>query len=508
MEFRDQTFVMRLKIFYIILFFSVLAPFILFAQSENETLEGNLEYQGYKVQLDSLKKVQTSIVQQIDELKVLSESDLDNKDEYIEKVLVLEGQLFDVRSRVGVFTSKCSSIEQEFIIKNMGKKKSTTDGTALVKQSTNANLLLNKFFVDNISTEEMSHISLDYDVDSLASVLRENIRREVTTIRAIDEELRRTQDALLADSLFAVAEVSLKIIKESEDELNKVWKDMYDTKLYVYTRLLDKLNVSVNVLTKFSEKAREIRSIKESANADKFSPIFFTYPLEHELILSYEKVLAEKLVYISALDSLNNKMEIVKTKRFDEVNVELPDWDYVEFAQAVIGGKGIHSSRNPIRKVSIPTYGSVYMLRITTLTNPVAQMTSFRNLNPVTLFRNELGKYEYYVGCYKTSEDAQKDISVAKKAGFNAIVTQWCDGGKVMDGGVIVPVNVSENSYRVEFVSVTPEITARLRELAPNKELLRIDDKYSIGFFSNYLDAVKIQKAIGVDCKIVPIEIK
>lgn len=499
---------MRIKIYYIILLFTVFAPFSSFAQSENETLEGNLEYKGYKVQLDSLQKMQESIVEQIDKLKALSESDPDNKEQYVEKVLRLEGELFNVRSRVGVCSSKCSTIEQEFIIKNMGKKKSSAAAAAAAgKQNANTNLLLNKFFVDNVTADEMTHIKSRFDIDSLASVLRDSMSRQITVIRAMDEALRRTQDAAIADSLFAVAEASLDVVKECENKLAKVWKDMYDTKLYVYTRLLDKLNVSVSVLSKFSERSREIRSDKESAGEAKFSPIFYAYPFEHELIMSYEKVLAEKLVYLSALDSLSKKMDIVRTRRFDEMAIELPEWDYVDFTSAAIGGKGVHSSRNPIRKVAIPTHGAVYTLRITTLTNPVSQLTSFKNLNPVSVFQNELGKYEYHVGTYRTSEDAQHDIAVVRRAGFNPVVTEWRDGGKVTTGGDIVPVNVSDNSYRVEFESVTPEITARLKELAPGKELLRIDDKYSIGFFKNYLDAVKIQKAIGVECKIVPVEL-
>lgn len=491
------------------MFFVIFAPVFSFAQSDNETLEGNLEYQNYKVQLDSLQKVQASIVEQIDKLRALSDSDQDNKEAYVEQVLKLEGQLFDIRSRVGVFTSKCSTIEQEFIIKNMGKKKVPQENGSLNgKPSTNTNLLLNKFFIDNVPKDEMKHILLDYDIDSLATVLRDSMRREVTIIRAVDEELRRTQEASIADSLFAIAETSLEVIERCEKRFEKVWKEMYDTKLYVYTRLLDKLNVSVTVLSKFSEKAREIRSAKEAADAAKFSPVFYAYPLEHELVLSYEKVLAEKLVYLSALDSLNKKMEVVKTGRFDETDVVLPEWDYVDFVPAAIGGKGVHSARLPIREVAIPTHGAVYMLRLTTLLKPIAQSAVLRNLNPVSVFHNEVGKYEYYVGTYKTSEDAIKDIAVVKKAGFNPIVTEWRDGGKVVDGGVVIPLGVADNSYRVEFDSVTPEITAKLRELAPNKELLRIGDKYAIGFFSNYMDAIKIQKAIGVECKIVPIETK
>lgn len=322
---------MRIKIYYIILLFTVFAPFSSFAQSENETLEGNLEYKGYKVQLDSLQKMQESIVEQIDKLKALSESDPDNKEQYVEKVLRLEGELFNVRSRVGVCSSKCSTIEQEFIIKNMGKKKSSAAAAAAAgKQNANTNLLLNKFFVDNVTADEMTHIKSRFDIDSLASVLRDSMSRQITVIRAMDEALRRTQDAAIADSLFAVAEASLDVVKECENKLAKVWKDMYDTKLYVYTRLLDKLNVSVSVLSKFSERSREIRSDKESAGEAKFSPIFYAYSFEHELIMSYEKVLAEKLVYLSALDSLSKKMDIVRTRRFDEMAIELPEWDYVD----------------------------------------------------------------------------------------------------------------------------------------------------------------------------------
>lgn len=494
------------SIFYIILFIILVTPVISFAQSDEETLESNTEYRTYKSQLDSLLREQQLIVDEIEHYKELSEADALKKEEYISLVLKMEGQLFDLRSRMGIVSSKCGAIEQEFIIKNIGKKRPETEIVASTSKSTNhTNFLLNKFFVDNITTEEMKLINRVANVDSIAFVLRDSMRVKAELLKQISEQLRHTQRAELSDSLYTIGEEALGAVKSYEKTLMGCWNEMFDTKIYVYTRLLDKLNVSVSSLSKLSERAREVRSAKDEAEGSKFSVVFYAYPMEQQLVLSYEKILAEKLAYISSIDSLNKKIEIADAMQFEEEAIELPQWDYVLFRPVVVGGK-VHSAHNPVKKMIIPTYGSVYSLRISTLTNPLASYGALRNVNPVSVFRNEAGKYEYYAGMYASKDEAVDDVAKLKRLGFTPSVVQWREGGKVVGDGMIIPLNVFENTYRVEFESVTPEITAKLKELAPGKELLRVDDKYSIGFFKNYLDAVKIKKAIGVDCKIVPLE--
>lgn len=497
------------KIFYFIIFFLVITPIFSYAQSEDESLEGNLEYCSYKTQLDSLQKVQQEILLEINKYKELSEIEIEKKEEYVTLVLKMEGQLFDLRSRIGIISSKCSAIEQEFIIKNMGKKRPVGDPVASTQKQTNSVYILqNKFFTDNVAPDEMRQMRGVENLDSVIFALRDSVRKEGQILSSVNEKLRRTQRAEVADSLYNIAEVALDAVERYEAKLKGDWSEVFDTKIYVYTRLLDKLNVSVSVLSKLSERAREVRSAKDDAMQDKLSALFYAYPMEQELVLNYEKILAEKLVYLSSIDSLNKKLEIIKTKSLDEPAVELPEWDYVTFGSATIGGGGVHSVKNPVVPVKVPTLGSVYMLRISTLTNPLSAYSALKNINPASVFRNELGKYEYYAGVYATKEEAMSDVPKLKRIGFTPMVVEWKEGGKVVDEKTIIPLNVFDNTYRVEFDSVTPEITAKLKELAPGKELLRIDDKYSIGFFKNYLDAVKIQKAIGVECKIVPLETK
>ncbi|MEG0499793.1 MAG: hypothetical protein RR550_01565, partial [Rikenellaceae bacterium] len=301
-------------IFYSILFFLLFIPVFSFAQSEEETLESNGEYRTYKAQLDSLQSRQQLIVAEIDKYKALSETDEEKKDEYVSLVLKMEGQLFDLRSRIGIVSSKCSAIEQEFIIRNMGKKRPTADAVASTSKSAiQTYLLKNKYLVDNISTEEMKQMTKVGNIDSLVFALRDSMRSKAEILRGISDQLQHTQRAELADSLYTVGEEALAAVERYESTLKNSWNEMFDTKIYVYTRLLDKLNVSVSVLSKLSERAREVRSAKDQAEESKFSALFYAYPMEQELVLNYEKILAEKLVYLSSIDSLNRKIEIVKS---------------------------------------------------------------------------------------------------------------------------------------------------------------------------------------------------
>ena len=498
---------MKLYIIFYTIFLTFFTTLSSFAQQNDEELAGNINYRNYKIELDTLVFQQKYITLEISKFKELSISDSLNRDDYVSRVISLENNLFDLRNKMGVLSSKCSSIEQEYIIKNLNRKNKVDTLVEKANVSSNINILLNKYIIDNTTPEEIEILKSSPKIDSIAFSLRDSLKKEFDIVRNIDNRLRSTQVAELADSLFDIAETSQEIAYQYNGVLKEAWGDIFDTKIYVYARLLDKLNVSVDVLTQLSNKYREVKSISDEVKDSKFSPIFSSYALKRELVLDYEKLLAEKLAYLPAIDSLNKAIAKIKTFQYEDSAVELPDWDYVSFKRAKIGGTGVHSSRKPIPEVEIPTFGSVYMLKILTLNRKLVQILTLKKVNTVSYFINQLGKYEYYAGVYPSEEEAEKDLSKLRKLGFRVSIVQWREGGKVFDGDVIIPINVFQFSYKIEFDSVTPELTAKLKELAPTKELSKIEEKYFIGIFDNYLDAINIMKKIGVGCKIIGVDI-
>ena len=499
---------MKLYIIFYIILTLLFAPFISHAQIQNEELEGNIEYRNNKSDLKLLLGEQSLLVVEIAKIKNQVNNNEIDKEKGIEDILELENKLFDLRNRIGVISAKCNAIEQEYIIRNLTKRKSVDNIKHSDRHSTNVNIFLNKFIIDNVSAEEMEIMMRDNNIDYLVSIMLDSIKINYKVIESINRRLRLTQEENIADSLFNEANTSFEAVEEYEAKLREEYGGILDTKIYVYTRLLDKLNVSAEVLSQLNTNSREVKSAFEDAINTKFSQIFYSYPIERTLILRYEKILAEKLVYLSAIDSLKIKTEYVKMLTCNEPIIELPDWDYVDFSPAKIGGATVHTSINSVKEVVIPTFGTVYMIRLGIYNNKLKNAATLKRVNKVSYFRNQEGKYEYYAGLFATKNEADVNLAKIKSLGFKASVVAWKSGGKVINGSVIVPIDVFKYAYRVEFGAINDELAEKLKKIAPTKEISRLDDKYSFGLFMNYLDAVKVEKAIGEQAKIVAVDVK
>lgn len=487
-----------LRFFYIFLLLSVVSSTPLFAQSDSFSLEHNAEYKALKVEIEALQHKVDSVEVAINSIKKLAETDQSNRAEYVSQVLSLENTLFDLRSKLGVATSRRNTIEQEYIINNLNNSGANAMfGTNNDAATSSVNLLSNKFFVDNLTESEMKQFMTQRDNDNVFFAERDTMNEQVALLARLQGELAITQSKEMADSLYALVEGALVKVDNSEARLREGWNDMFDTKVYVYTRLLDKLNVSISVLTQLNQKLRDIKSASEAADTLQFSPDFYIYPMKRQLILSYEQTLAEKLAYVSSLDSIKLRMGRIANQKFDVGKVIIPEATYVSFTPFIVDAKRAHSvSGNPIGEVTVPSYGSVYTFRLFTLTKPLQTYSALKNVSPVTMHRSESGKYEYYTGLYTTREEAEADLPRLKSLGFSSIIVEWRSNGKVLADGTIVPVDVFDYTYRVDFTESTPELTATLRKEFPTRQLMKIDVTYAIGYFDSYLDAVKAHKII------------
>lgn len=487
------------------LYILLLAPFFSFAQIEYDEIGDDIEYLNYKNELELLLNKKASIVVSIAKIKdgsnVVSESDVEN-------IYKLESDLFDLRNKIGVVSAKCSSIEQRYIIKNLTKKRDDGNVKSTNKNNTSTNILLNRFMIENISESEMLIMKSNDNIDFLTLELKDTVRNHYEKIELINRKLRATQDKCVADSLFNLVDISVGVVKRCENELEEAFSKILSTKIEVYSRLLRKLNLSSEEMSKLILRGEEVERMSKEAVNSKFSSIFYSYPLKRNHILEYEKTLSEKLVYLSAIDSINVKMEDVKALASDESTIILPDWSYVNFGSAQIRGEDIHTSVDSVKEVKIPSFGAVYMIYLRTDKERIEAVSELKGVNKVSYYNNHEGEYEYYVGLYPSRDEADIDLPKIKNLGFIASITEWRNGGKVLDKSIIVPIDVFKHEYRIEFKVINDDIVQDIKKVVPTKMISKIGDKYSFGTFNNYLDAINVKKILGEGYEVIAIKDK
>lgn len=431
---------MRNKVI-LILIFLVYSPLFVLAQvvERDSTVANVYAFNLLQKQLDSLEFHQNEIYIEIDDIrkKIAEESEESNNIKVLsDKILMLENSIFDIKSKMGVIESKQLAMSQEYIINNLAKNE--TSGA--LKNLLNTNILVNSFFSSNLSDYERElFLSEDANCDNLFFSLRDTIEAKLTIINRTIRTLRTTQSRPAANELYNTADIALEKIEECNSILSGKWDKVYENKLIAYKRLLNKLNVADSVVNMLSAKVEKISEDKKAIVDKKITPAFYSYSKEHELILTYEKILAERMAYVRSLDSLNIALTRIKNQTFDVDVPKFPEQDYVRFTPAVEGGKWVHSFANPVKEVSIPTYGNVFMIKLMDSPVEISRISSLKNINPVRYFVNEKGEMEYYVGLYATRKEAAEDVNMVKELGFDGAITEWKKGGKVV-GDKIIPI--------------------------------------------------------------------
>lgn len=484
--------------------FFMFASVSLFAQSSVAGLDRNPEYLTLTAQMERLAARQDSIHGAISGYREMAASE-GNKEEYINAITRLESSLFDLHNDIALISTRINGIKQDYILKSL------TDNTVYIadeETEKDSRAYIEDFFGNNLSEEEKRIVANGKFTDSLAIVALETVKVSYDELSDINSALRyHVFDKYIADSLYSRAARISAEHADAEEDFSFVWEAVYDTKLYAFRRILDMLNTEQYVQYELDRKEKELRREAEIAQQERFSPSLYMYGRQKEFLNGYEKIIAEKLGDGKRVQQLASVP--ADTLTFIRKKVELPEWKYIDYEPVKFGGQGVHNTSNPPEYMELPTNGRVFSLRIYLLSNPMKQLSSLKNAHPAFYYINDDGKYEYHLGTYKTFEEASDAVKLLKSKGFSSLViTEWNEGGKVMPDGLVVPLHVNDYNYSIELDIITPEITKQAKELAPDKSFAKINNKYVLGLFSSYTEAVKVKKKLGDDARIVNVSKK
>ncbi|MEE1099036.1 MAG: SPOR domain-containing protein [Alistipes sp.] len=417
--------------------------------------------------------------------------------EYGEKIVLLEHEIFSVRSRKGQIIDRINSIEQEWILKAMSTDTPITP-THSVEEPLYADSPKSRNLVSNACFEK-ELLSVDYSTLLKAQDEERVVAREIeryadnyALMLEMQQQYQTVTEQGAADSLYLKLE-TLAIENDSLDNaIAERWSYIFDNKSFSYSYLLDKTN-RMDILEQQTEKLAAARRSSDELRGEYASDALVGYFIQKQALVNMEIKVAEEFELQLAKDSLQRELEYLKSVDFRLPRVVtqrryLLDYESIEFFSP-----SKYNTKNPIPETVIYEHGTIYRIRLGSYKYK-QQVSIFRGVYPLSINREE-GRFVYYTGGFATKVEARLACELLRQKGFRQpTIVCWRDGVSE-----IVDENAPEVSFRVEISganTLSDEIKAVIRGITPDKELSKIGAMFIVGMFDERAIAEELASAI------------
>lgn len=442
---------------------------------------------------------QDSIQALIDRSRYLLSTEPRSANKINKELMTQEDLLFDVRDKLGVITTNKNMLEKQMALEKIN---TSTEPQEEVVSS----IWASSFFKENISQADLAMVNSFKANEAKIKNLAERQKSIYTQLDREVTALKNSQGKQVGDSLTTISNKLLDKIIAMDDSVRILSEPIFDKKIEIYSILLDKLN-SLSSLEQMGQYSRDLRSKEYEASSKYLSPSTAMFPRKEILMLEYEKSLSRLLELNTMEQNITTAIAKIDPAQYDLEYIEVPNWNFVDYKIITIGGSDVHSAKNPIPELDIPSNGDMYKVRMRSYIKPQTNYTIFRRVYPIEQQTADDGEVTYYAGTYKTLEDAEKGLTRIKKLGFStAEVKHWHNGelvGEVSDDKSedSSSSDSSEVLYRVEFTTLSEGVKDIISEHASGKELARsVDSKgngvFILGIFSSKDEAEEISLLI------------
>lgn len=481
-------------------------------------LENNAQYMDLLVQEQRLQKQEDSVVNVIASTrKLFASATAAERSQYGQAILKLEGDLFEIRNRIGEVSASISSIEQEYVMAHMDAPVVTEATTVVdtVKKQV-SNLIYNDYFKTHLSSADYKSLCASQEREkALPALLDQYIAnyQQMETMANEYDTASRTQ----AEEVWAKLQTMIGINAALSDSIAHVWSFIYDNKIYAYNYLLDRLNKSEQ-LSNFDSQFRKINQQIASMREKVASDAVYGYPLCKKLVLDYELSLSDMLGYTQAHDSLTKVAQQIGALNYAFAPVNPAPRNFIEYGAIEVTSPSKYNYAHPIPENEIFKYGTVYKVQVGSFLRK-QPVSIFRNVSPLCYEKTDEGRYVYYAGAFRELSEAQAAVEQLSKIGFRKpMVVVWRDGifeALGEDASSSTSAEQADVLYRVEFTDSGEEMNDAVKEIlataAPDKETSRTSAPeggylYSVGTFTDRASAEllveKLNAVEGIAAKV------
>ena len=268
-----------------------------------------------------------------------------------------------------------------------------------------------------------------------------------------------------------------------EEEIASMWSSLYFNKIYAYDLLMEREGNTSMLDFSAEAAARAEREINE--NTDLYeSNALVGYYARKKALTEYELQIASTLSLTTSRDSLRLVASELKNRDYRLSKLSLQRRSFIEYEDIEVKTPTIYNSKNPVPRTKVYDYGTVYRIRVG-LFSKRPNISALRGVMPLSYTdAYNKGLYAYFVGGFRTEQEAKEGAAYLKKLGFKEpIIAVWVDGEYYP---TLEEMRRSESQYNVE-ISGVPTLTDEMKSLILSHKsdctISRIGSTFVVGTF-------------------------
>ena len=374
------------------------------------------------------------------------------------RISALELEALNLKRKYDKAVYELSCCEQQILLADIARsqgqnKQVSTDEVEVTDNSPQrANLVYNKVFERSLSMADLRGLRQAQQQETdVVNRIREYLGVYDKMV-AVQLEYERIDTESGADSLLQALDSLRLAAGVIENGVNNLWHNLYDNKLYAYNLILEK-GKRLDVLASAEVSLSKAQSQSEQIVSEFESDVLAEYFYRKGALLEYEGNVAKALELTKAQDSLLKAKSALQRNNFCLPKVNIVRRSFIEHEPLKVVKPTLYTSKNPIPQTRIYEFGTVYRIRIGIFTNR-PNLSALKGITPLSYTdKYHGGKYAYYVGGFRTEEEAREGVKYLTKLGFRSpVVVMWVDGEYISN---IEEWKSKNMGYKIEISGVT-----------------------------------------------------
>lgn len=359
-----------------------------------------------------------------------------------------------------------------------------------------ANLVYNKLFQHYISASDLRTLLQAQRQESVVQTKIKEYLRHYDKMVALQLEYGRVETEIAADSVLNLLEVARREANGVEAVIGDTWHTICDNKIYAYNLLMEQKD-RVDILT--SADGVLTKALRESEQSEKSceSSVLSEYFYRKNAMLDYECRVADVLELRSAKDSLVKVQRAMKKENYCLPKVTIVRRSFIEHEPLKVIKPTIYTTKNPIPHTRIYEYGTVYRIRIGIFTNR-PNLSALKGITPLSYTdKYHDGKYAYFVGGFRSEEEAMEGVAYLKKLGFKSPQpVMWVDGEYISNIAEWKSKNLGFNIEITGITTLSDAVKAHISLRNENCRFSRVGAAFIVGSFASKSDAELVASEI------------
>lgn len=403
-----------------------------------------------------------------------------------------------------IYLSENNSANGEGLVLQQGVTEDTASVAVMPTYPAKANLVYNGIFEQMLSATDLQMVrEAQKQEQSVVAKVKEYLRNYDKMV-SLQLEYERVDTEMAADSVLSLLDSVRKVAKSNEAAIGKSWHTVCDNKIYAYNLIME-MNGNMEQLSAAEDELSKALRLSEQSAGQYESDVLCEYVFRKQALLGYEGRVASVFNLYSAKDSLAKVNKSIKREAYCLPKINIIRRSFIEHEPLKVIKPTIYTPKNPIPHTHIYENGTVYRIRIGIFTNR-PNLSALRGITPLSYTdKYHGGKYAYFVGGFRTEEEALEGVAYLKKLGFKAPQpVMWVDGEYVSNIAEWKKMNVGFN-IEINGVTILSDAVKTHILLRNEKcQFSRVGSSFIVGSFASKADAeLVVSEIVAMDSNIV-----